>query len=49
MMFQGDEFKDKEADAFELFKLCHYSKKKKGYTPDVQSAIVSHLANGALY
>jgi hypothetical protein len=29
MMFQGDEFKDKEADAFELFKLWHYSKKKK--------------------
>jgi hypothetical protein len=49
MMFQGDEFKDEEADAFELFKLCHYSKKKKGYTSVAQSAIVSHLANGPLY
>jgi hypothetical protein len=35
MLFQGDEFKGKEADAFELFKLCHYSKRKKGYMPAV--------------
>ncbi|CAL4991160.1 unnamed protein product [Urochloa decumbens] len=35
----GDEYKDKEPDAFDLFKICHYSNKKKGYTPTVQSAI----------
>jgi hypothetical protein len=45
-MFQGDE--DKGADAFKLFKLCHYSK-KKGYTPAVQVAIVRQLSNGAFY
>jgi hypothetical protein len=49
MLFQGDEFKGKEADAFELFKLCHYRKRKKGYMPAVQSAIVSQLSCGALY
>jgi hypothetical protein len=27
----------------ELFKKCHYSKKKNGYTPTVQLAIVRHL------
>jgi len=42
---QGDEYKDKEPDAFDLFKICHYSKKKKGYTPTtVQSIIVRHLS-----
>ncbi|CAL5012068.1 unnamed protein product [Urochloa decumbens] len=35
----GDEYKDKEPDALDLFKICHYSNKKKGYTPTVQSAI----------
>jgi hypothetical protein len=45
-MFQGDE--DKGADAFKLFKLCHYSKKKV-YTPAVQVAIVRQLSNGAFY
>lgn len=45
--FQGDE--DKGADAFKLFKLCHYSKKKKGYTPAVQVAIVRQLSNDAFY
>jgi hypothetical protein len=49
MLFQGDEFKGKEADAFELFKLCHYSKRKKGCMPAVQLAIVSQLSGGALY
>ncbi|XP_039803719.1 uncharacterized protein LOC120667830 [Panicum virgatum] len=34
-----DEYKDKELDAVDLFKMCHYSNKKKGYTPTVQSAI----------
>jgi hypothetical protein len=49
LVFQGDEYKGKESDAFELFKLCHYSKIKKGYTPAVQLAIVSQRSNGALY
>lgn len=49
MLFQEDEYKDKEADAFDLFKVCHYSKKKEGYTPTVQLAIVRQLSNGALY
>ncbi|CAO2189228.1 unnamed protein product [Urochloa humidicola] len=35
----GDEYKDKEPDALDLFKICHYSNKKKGYTSTVQSAI----------
>ncbi|TVT98399.1 hypothetical protein EJB05_56300, partial [Eragrostis curvula] len=30
---------DEDPNAFDLFKECHYSKKKKGYTPAVQSAI----------
>ncbi|CAN6272677.1 unnamed protein product [Urochloa humidicola] len=34
-----DEDEEKERDAFDLFKVCHFSKKKKGYTPAVQSAI----------
>ena len=25
---QGDDYKDKEPDAVDLFKICHYSKKK---------------------
>ncbi|CAO2045548.1 unnamed protein product [Urochloa humidicola] len=33
------ESEDKEPDAFELFKLCHFSKKKKGFTPNVQLVI----------
>jgi hypothetical protein len=40
--FQGGEFEDKEPDAFDLFKLCHFSK-KKGYKPNVRLAIVSLL------
>jgi hypothetical protein len=36
MLFQGDELKGKEVDAFELFKLCHYSKRKKGYMAAIQ-------------
>jgi hypothetical protein len=35
-----NEYKDKEADAFELFKLCHYSKKNKGCKFVVQLVIV---------
>ncbi|CAN6204022.1 unnamed protein product [Urochloa humidicola] len=35
----GGEFEDKEPDAFELFKLCHFSKKTQGYKPNVQLAI----------
>ncbi|PUZ45146.1 hypothetical protein GQ55_8G198900 [Panicum hallii var. hallii] len=30
---------DTELNAFDLFKMCHFSKKKDGYTPAVQSAI----------
>ncbi|TVU25401.1 hypothetical protein EJB05_27896 [Eragrostis curvula] len=36
----GDKYDDEEPDAFELFKACHYSKRKKGYTPAVQLAII---------
>ncbi|CAN6326044.1 unnamed protein product [Urochloa humidicola] len=35
----GGDFEDKEPDAFELFKLCHFSKKNKGFTPNVQLII----------
>ncbi|KAL6602752.1 hypothetical protein ACP70R_043113 [Stipagrostis hirtigluma subsp. patula] len=35
----GDKYNDKDPDALDLFKECHYSNKKKGYTTDVQSAI----------
>lgn len=38
--FQGDKYKDHDPDALDLFKECHYSKKKEGYTPAVQLAIV---------
>jgi len=43
-VFQGDQFEEdqEEPNAFDLFKLCHYSK-KKGYTPNVQMAIVRLL------
>ena len=46
-VFQGDQFEEdqEEPNAFDLFKLlCHYSK-KKGYTPNVQMAIVRLLSN----
>ncbi|XBH85102.1 hypothetical protein VPH35_073106 [Triticum aestivum] len=36
----GDKYKEKEPTALDLFKECHYSSKKKGYTDDVQAAIV---------
>ena len=36
----------KEHDALDLFQMCHL-RKKKGYTPAVQSIIVSLLSNGA--
>ncbi|CAL4925597.1 unnamed protein product [Urochloa decumbens] len=32
-------FEDKEPNALDLFKLCHFSKKTQGYTPNVQLAI----------
>ncbi|KAF0892455.1 hypothetical protein E2562_016742 [Oryza meyeriana var. granulata] len=32
-------YSDEEPDALDLFKECHYSKKKKGFTPAVQLAI----------
>ncbi|CAN6224155.1 unnamed protein product [Urochloa humidicola] len=35
----GDKYPDKELDALDLFKETHYSKKKEGYMPTVQSAI----------
>ncbi|KAF0906452.1 hypothetical protein E2562_011447 [Oryza meyeriana var. granulata] len=35
----GDKYIDQEPDALDLFKECHYSKKKKGFTAAVQSAI----------
>lgn len=35
----GDKYKDHDPDALDLFKECHYSKKKEGYTPAVQLAI----------
>ena len=41
--FQGDKYKDKEPTALDLFKECHYNKKKKSYTDVVQAAIVSQL------
>ena len=40
IFFQGDKYKDHDPDALDLFKECHYSKKKEGYTPTVQLAIV---------
>uniref|UniRef100_A0A0A9GH36 Uncharacterized protein n=1 Tax=Arundo donax TaxID=35708 RepID=A0A0A9GH36_ARUDO len=35
----GEKYNDEDPNALDLFKECHYSKKKKGYTPYVQSAI----------
>lgn len=35
----GEKYKDEEPTALDLFKECHYSNKKKGYTDTVQSAI----------
>ena len=42
------EFENTEPDAFDLFRLCHFSNKKQGYTPNVQLAIVSQLSYGVL-
>jgi hypothetical protein len=39
--FQAGENEGNELDAFGLFKMTHFSKRKKGYMPNVQSAIVS--------
>lgn len=46
--FQPGDSEDKEHDAFVLFKMCHFSKKRKGYTPNVKLAIVSQLSCGAV-
>ncbi|TVU24945.1 hypothetical protein EJB05_27416, partial [Eragrostis curvula] len=35
----GDKYNDEDPNAFDLFKECHYSQKKKGFTHTVQSAI----------
>ncbi|TVU34030.1 hypothetical protein EJB05_15851, partial [Eragrostis curvula] len=35
----GDKYNDEDPNAFDLFKECHYSQKKKGFTPTVQAAI----------
>ncbi|CAN6170268.1 unnamed protein product, partial [Urochloa humidicola] len=35
----GDKYLDEEPDALDLFKETHYSKRKKGYTPAVESVI----------
>ncbi|WVZ53123.1 hypothetical protein U9M48_004109, partial [Paspalum notatum var. saurae] len=35
----GDNYKDEPPNALELFKECHYSKKRKAFTPTVQSVI----------
>jgi len=32
----GDEYEDNEPDALDLFKVSHFSKKRKGFTPNVQ-------------
>lgn len=42
--FQGDKYKDTEPSALDLFKACHYSKKKKCYTNVVVDAIVSQVS-----
>jgi hypothetical protein len=39
--FQAGENEGNELDASGLFKLTHFSKRKKGYMPNVQSVIVS--------
>ena len=43
----GHEDEGKEHDAFELFQMCQFSK-KKGYIPAEQLVIVSLLSNGAV-
>ncbi|TVU24508.1 hypothetical protein EJB05_26950, partial [Eragrostis curvula] len=35
----GDKYDDEDPNALDYFKECHYSQKKKGFTPAVQSAI----------
>ncbi|WVZ81549.1 hypothetical protein U9M48_028915, partial [Paspalum notatum var. saurae] len=35
----GDKYKDEPPNTLELFKECHYSKKRKAFTPTVQSVI----------
>jgi hypothetical protein len=39
--FQACENEGNELDVFGLFKLTQFSKRKKGYIPNVQSVIVS--------
>jgi hypothetical protein len=38
--FQAEKYKNEPPNALDVFKDCHYSK-KKGFTPEVQSVIVS--------
>ncbi|TVU23547.1 hypothetical protein EJB05_25921, partial [Eragrostis curvula] len=38
--FQGDKYNNEVPNGLDYFKECHYSNKKKGYTPSVQSAII---------
>ncbi|TVU40631.1 hypothetical protein EJB05_14100 [Eragrostis curvula] len=40
----GDKYEDEDPNEFDLFKECHYSKKKKGYTPAVQ-AVIAEMEN----
>jgi len=42
----GDKYKDKEPTSIDLFKECHYSKKKKCYT-DVAQAAITEMENKA--
>jgi hypothetical protein len=42
--FQAGENEGNELDAFGLLKMTHFSKRKKGYMPNVQSAIVSSFS-----
>ena len=41
-IIHGDKYKEQEADAMDMYKEFHCSK-RKGFTPDVQLAIVSYF------
>ncbi|XBI21557.1 hypothetical protein VPH35_062662 [Triticum aestivum] len=45
----GDKYKEKVPTALDLFKECHYSSKKKGYTDAVQAAIWESLPLSSLF
>lgn len=42
ILFQEEKYKDVGQHGLDLFKECHYSKKKKAFAHVVQSAIVSN-------